>query len=269
MADLRFYFDPACPFAWMTSEWVRTVREQREYDVEWRFISLRRINDRLDYETHFPAGYIAGHTSGLKLLRVAAAVRAAGGPDGGNDGVDRLYAALGNNIWNVEGGVDWTEQVDRLDAWVRPVLAEAGLSEDLATNVDDESWDEQIVAESEEALALTSKDVGTPILHVEPDAADGGIGFFGPVISRRPSADEAAQLWDHVVGLARFGGFAELKRSLRETPQLRAMGYDPEAGDDAAAEEDWQAGRRASQAPGAGSNGNDDSANDSDDGAAA
>ena len=249
MADLRFYFDPACPFAWMTSEWVRTVREQRDYDVEWRFISLRRINDRVDYESHFPEGYIAGHTSGLKLLRVAAAVRAAEG----NDGVDRLYAAYGNNIWNVEGGVDWTEQVDRLDAWVRPVLVEAGLSEDFATNVDDESWDGPIVAESEEALALTGKDVGTPILHVEPDAADGGIGFFGPVISRRPSAEQAAELWDHVVGLARFGGFAELKRSLRETPQLRAMGHDPEAGTsgDGAAEEDWQAGRRASQAPGA------------------
>ncbi len=253
MADLRFYFDPACPFAWMTSEWVRTVREQREYDVEWRFISLRRINDRVDYASHFPAGYIAGHTSGLKLLRVAAAVRAADGPDGGNDGVDRLYAALGDNIWNVEGGVDWTEQVDRLADWVRPVLVEAGLSEDFASHVDDTSWDEQIVAESEEALALTGKDVGTPILHVEPEAADGGIGFFGPVISRRPSIEQAVELWDHVVGLARFGGFAELKRSLRETPQLRALGHDPEAaGEDAAEEEDWQAGRRAAHAPSVG-----------------
>ena len=67
------------------------------------------------------------------------------------------------------------------------------------------------------------------------------MAFFGPVISRRPSPEQAVELWDHVVGLARFGGFAELKRSLRETPQLPALGWD---GADDAAEEDWHAGSR-------------------------
>ena len=236
MSDLRFYFDPACPFAWMTSTWVRTVQEQRDYDVEWRFISLRKINDHLDYAEHFPPEYVAGHTSGLKLLRVAAAVREAEG----NDGVARLYAAYGDAIWNGEK-VDWTEHVDRLEAWAQPVLRAAGLPEDLAAQVDNEAWDALITQESDEALALTGKDVGTPIIHVEPGAEDGGVGFFGPVISRRPSAEEAVQLWDHVVGLARFPGFAELKRSLRETPQLRALGVEDAV---VGVSEDWQAGRR-------------------------
>ena len=76
-ADARFYFDPVCPFAWMTSKWVRMVAARRGYTVEWRFISLRIINAGIDYDSHFPAGYEEGHASGLRLLRVAARARAA------------------------------------------------------------------------------------------------------------------------------------------------------------------------------------------------
>ncbi len=73
--DIHFYFDPVCPFAWMTSKWVRMVAAQRDYTVDWRFISLRLINSGIDYNSHFPAGYEEGHTSGLRLLRVAARTR--------------------------------------------------------------------------------------------------------------------------------------------------------------------------------------------------
>jgi hypothetical protein len=75
-ADVNFYFDPLCPFAWMTSKWVRIVTAQRGYTVDWRFISLRMLNSHIDYDTHFSAGYEAGHTAGLRLLRVAAKARA-------------------------------------------------------------------------------------------------------------------------------------------------------------------------------------------------
>jgi len=78
--DIHFYFDPVCPFAWMTSKWVRMVAAQRDYTVDWRFISLRLINSGIDYNNHFPAGYEEGHTSGLRLLRVAARARAEHGP---------------------------------------------------------------------------------------------------------------------------------------------------------------------------------------------
>ena len=76
MADLRFYFDPVCPFCWMTSKWVRQVRAQRGLSVEWRFISLRLLNARVDYDAQFPPGYEAGHTAGLRMLRVVARTRA-------------------------------------------------------------------------------------------------------------------------------------------------------------------------------------------------
>ena len=80
-ADLHFYFDPVCPFAWMTSKWVRMVAAQRDYSVDWRFISLRIVNAKVDYEAHFPEDYEDGHTAGLRLLRVAARARAEHGRD--------------------------------------------------------------------------------------------------------------------------------------------------------------------------------------------
>ena len=79
-ADLHFFFDPTCPFAWMTSKWVRLVAARRDYAVDWRFISLRLLNAHVDYDTHFPPEYEAGHTAGLRLLRVAARARAEHGP---------------------------------------------------------------------------------------------------------------------------------------------------------------------------------------------
>src|SRR6202042_3709439 len=88
--DAAFYFDPLCPFAWMTSKWVRIVVAERDYSVDWRFISLRMINAEVDYDSHFPAGYEAGHTAGLRLLRVAAKARA----EHGADAVGPLYAAM-------------------------------------------------------------------------------------------------------------------------------------------------------------------------------
>ena len=117
-------------------------------------------------------------------------------------------------------------------------LAEAGLPAPLAEFVDDTSRDAEIQAESDEALSLTGRDVGTPIVHFEPPE---GVAFFGPVISRLPGEEQAAELWDHVVGLARFPGFAELKRSLRERPQLPSFGVTTR---ETGRTEDWHAGSR-------------------------
>ncbi len=233
MTDLRFWFDPVCPFAWMTSKWVRQVSAQRQYDVEWRFISLRLLNAHIDYATHFPPEYEAGHTAGLRLLRVAARTRAEHGPGA----VGPLYEALGGHVFEVpavrgDAGRRGTRE------FVEPVLAEAGLPAVLAAALDDDSWDGQLQQETDEALALTGKDVGTPILHFRPPE---GVAFFGPVISRLPDDEDAVALWDHVVGLASFPGFAELKRSLRERPQLPAFGV---RADEAGKQEDWHGGSR-------------------------
>ncbi len=232
--DIRYYFDPVCPFAWMTSKWVRRVMAQREYAVEWRFISLRLINSHIDYDSHFPPEYEGGHTAGLRLLRVAARVRAEHGPEA----VGPLYEALGTHIFDTAPTGDAAPGHRGTRPFLEPILSEVGLSPELAETLDDAQYDAEIQAETDEALGLTGKDVGTPIIHFQPPE---GVAFFGPVISRLPSEDDAVRLWDHVVGLAGFPGFAELKRSLRELPQLRGLGVgESEVG----AQEDWHGGSR-------------------------
>ncbi|WP_026553345.1 hypothetical protein [Arthrobacter sp. H20] len=236
-ADINFYFDPVCPFAWMTSKWVRQVMGQRNYAVEWRFISLRLINSHIDYASHFPPEYEAGHTAGLRLLRVAARIRAEHGPAA----VGAFYAACGEHIFeSAPVADDGDPALDRRGTrdFAELILASAGLPAELTAALDDPALDEVIQSESDEALALTGRDVGTPIIHFEPPT---GVAFFGPVISRLPSDGEAVQLWDHVVGLAGFAGFAELKRSLRERPQLPALGVPAE---EAGVQEDWHGGSR-------------------------
>ena len=229
--DVRFWFDPVCPFAWMTSKWVRMVQGQRDYDVEWRFISLRLLNAHIDYDSHFPPEYEEGHTAGLKMLRVLAHVR----DDHGPSAVEALYPAISSRIFDVPPD---SYDASDLRPLVEAALAECDLPKALADHLEDTSRDAQIQAETDEALALTGKDVGTPILHIAPPE---GAAFFGPVISRLPSEEQAGELWDHVVGLATFPGFAELKRSLRELPQLEALGVDV---DSVGKQEDWHGGSR-------------------------
>lgn len=239
--DLHFYFDPVCPFAWLTSKWVRLVAAQRDYAVDWRFISLRIVNANVDYAAHFPDFYEEGHTAGLRLLRVAARTRA----EHGHSAVGPLYEAIGGRLFDAprDDRPSATDLGPRA-SWggarqiLEPLLREAGLSAELADALDDNTFDDEIRAETEEALGLTGRDVGTPILHFQPPD---GTAFFGPVISRLPSPDDAGELWDHVIALASFPGFAEIKRSLRERPQLASFRVDTES---VGIEEDWHGGSR-------------------------
>jgi len=233
-ADLHFYFDPVCPFAWMTSKWVRMVAQQRDYDVDWRFVSLRIINADVDYDGHFPVGYEHGHTAGLRLLRVAARVRV----EHGRAAIGPLYSAIGTRVFDTPIAAAATGSDPGSRAFLEPILRNVGLPPDLADALDDESFDTELRVETEEALSLTGRDVGTPILHFRPPT---GTAFFGPVISRLPSWADAGELWDHVLGLASFPGFAELKRSLRELPQLASFGGDVGA---VGVQEDWHGGSR-------------------------
>ncbi len=137
---------------------------------------------------------MATHTAGLRLLRVAAAARDRSGPDA----VARFYAAAGGRIFDSvpdqeqkgsDGGYRGTRE------FVNPMLADASLPADLADALDDETFDAQIRRATDEALALTGQDVGTPIVQFQPPD---GMAFFGPVISRLPSAADGVRLWDHV-----------------------------------------------------------------------
>ena len=156
--------------------------------------------------------------------------------------VGPFYEALGTRIFD-SAPTTTPEENTQLDlrgtaSFLAPILAELGLPHDLVDALDDDSLDRGLRSETDEALGLTGKDVGTPIIHFQPPT---GLAFFGPVISRLPDEDEAVALWDHVIGLAAFPGFAEMKRSLRELPQLRGLGVDE---GEVGSEEDWHGGSR-------------------------
>lgn len=210
-ADVEFFFDPVCPWAWLTSRWVVEVAGRRDLRVDWRFISLRMLNAGKDYETDFPKGYVAAHTTGLKLLRVAAAAREAEGPDR----VGELYTRFGGDYHVRERRREMTWHWEE---GFPDYLRSVGVADDLVPAANDERWDEVIRAETEEALSRTGRDVGTPIISFTRDGTTAS--FFGPVISRVPRGEEALRLWDAVWEVASFPGLAELKRSIREQPQL-------------------------------------------------
>jgi 2-hydroxychromene-2-carboxylate isomerase len=235
-ADIHFYWDPVCPFAWMTSRWVHQVIARKDYSVDWRFISLRIVNRDVDYDRHFPPEYEQGHTAGLRMLRVAASVRA----EHGRPVMQGLYTAMGSSVFDVDPPDRGGPARDRLGTpdHVGSILGGLGLPEHHVAALDDDGWDDELTAETDEALSRTGRDVGTPIIAFRPPD---GPSFFGPVISRLPSDDDAVALWDSVVHLATFPGFAELKRSLRELPRLRALGVGE---DEVGAEEDWHGGSR-------------------------
>ena len=209
-ADVEFFWDPMCPWAWLTSRWVVEVARQRDLTVDWRFISLKLLNAGRDYGTDFPDGYVAGHTSGLKLLRVAAAVRSAEG----RGRMGELYTQFGGDVHVRRRRKELTEHWEAgFPAYLRSVGLDAYLD---AAN--DDAWDVVLQAETDEALSRTGKDLGTPIISFTKDGVQSS--FFGPVISRVPRGPDALRLWDAVWEVATFPGLSELKRSLRERPQL-------------------------------------------------
>ena len=230
--DVEFFWDPVCPFAWLTSRWMEEVAAQRSFRIDWRFISLRLINKDKDYATHFPPGYEFGHTAGLRMLRVAARIR----HELGRDALGPVVTAYGESYFDKPKGSGMRDRLSTPDHLVE-VLERAGLDTGFAAAADDTSWDALIDAEGEMALGRTGRDVGTPIITFGvPD----GMSFFGPVISRIPRGADAVRLWDALTELASFPGFAEVKRSLREVPQLNIFGGLV----DEPTQEDWQAGHR-------------------------
>lgn len=224
MADLEFFFDPMCPWAWITSRWVVEVRDRRALDVHWRFISLSQLNaetlDRADAaraageDTDVPEQYRGIATTGARLLRVAAAAR----DRSGNDAVDRVYTAAGELLHTQGRSRAFWRGGDAGDL-VGDTLAAAGLPAGWAEAADDDRWDAVVHEETELALKRTGPDVGTPIITWDVDRPDEAT-MFGPVISRIPRGDEALRLWDAMAVVARTPGMAEFKRSLRSEPQF-------------------------------------------------
>lgn len=212
--DLEFYFDPVCPFCWVTSRWVVNVAQQRSLHVEWRPLALRILNEPIGYEGK-PAAYPDAHQRGLEMLRVVDAAR----ERYGSAAVGELYTVMGEAVWNVSAPADPTFEAVLEDTARRrdlaAILSGVDMDVELARAAEDSSRDETLRAETQQAVDRAGGGVGTPILSFSPPD---GPAFFGPVIDAPPEGTEALRLWDAITTLATWPAFAELKRSARSFP---------------------------------------------------
>ena len=193
-----FWFDPLCPWAWLSSRWILEVETVRPVDVTFHLMSLNMLNEDRDISEE----YRKLLTPGRGIGRVVAAAQVGHG----DEVVPGFYTELGRRIHH--------EKRDRDQAMVSEALAAVRLPADLIDAWDDESWDAKVRASHDQGMNLVGLDVGTPVIRV------GETAFFGPVVTPAPTGEDAGKLWDGVLLVAGTPGFYELKRTRDEKPRF-------------------------------------------------
>ncbi|MEV8289749.1 DsbA family protein [Streptomyces niveus] len=198
-----FWFDPICPWAWMTSRWMLEVEKVRDVEVSWHVMSLAVLNEpKMD---ELPERYREGMKAAWAPVRVVIAAQQLHG----DEVVGKLYTALGTRIHNkAEGNGPET---------IAAALADAGLPADLIEYADKDTYDTELRASHKEGIDKVGQEVGTPVISV-PGSDGEQIAFFGPVVTPAPKGEEAAKLWDGTLMVASIPGFYEIKRTRTQGP---------------------------------------------------
>ena len=192
-----FWFDPLCPFAWISSRWMLEVEKVRDIEVSWHVMSLAYLNQDRDIDDWYRA-FLAPAWGPVRVL-IAAQQKY------GDGALLPLYTALGERIHL--GGRRLSDEPDAGRALIAEALEEAGLAPELVDAMDDSSLDDAVIASHHAGMDQVGDDVGTPTISFN------GSAFFGPVLSRIPRGEDAGRLWDGCVAVAAFPYFYELKRS--------------------------------------------------------
>jgi protein-disulfide isomerase-like protein with CxxC motif len=201
-----FWFDPLCPWAWLTSRWMLEVEKVRPVEVRWHVMSLAVLNeDKLD---QLPEEYRENMRPGGKAWGPVRVVIAAQQLHG-DEAVGKLYTALGTRFHNEGLGVNPES--------IAAALKDAGLPADLIEYADKDTYDAQLRASHKEGIDLVGQEVGTPVIAV-PGHDGEQIAFFGPVVTPAPKGEEAAKLWDGTLMVASIPGFYEIKRTRTQGP---------------------------------------------------
>jgi predicted DsbA family dithiol-disulfide isomerase len=193
-----FWFDPLCPWAWMSSRWLLEVEKVRRIAPSFHVMSLAYLNEDKD----IPESYREMLRPGWGPVRVAIAAAEAEG----DDILLPLYTAMGNRI-HLQG-----RDIDR--SMIEESLAEVGLPAGLADAMDDSSYDDAVRKSHHRGMDQVGTEVGTPVISVD------GVAFFGPVVTPAPKGEDAGKLWDGVLLVAGTPGFYELKRSREKGPDF-------------------------------------------------
>ena len=201
MTTANFWFDPVCPWAWMTSRWMLEVERVREVQVHWNVMSLAVLNEGRDLSPE----YVELMAAAWAPVRVIIAAQL----EHGDSVVLPLYTALGTRI-HVQQRKDY-------EVIIAESLAEVGLPAELAGVGKTTKVDEQLRASHGRGITLVGEDVGTPVISVlGPDG--GRVAFFGPVVTPAPKGEAAGRLWDGTVLVAATPGFYEIKRTRTSGP---------------------------------------------------